>query len=53
MEELFVWAAVFSKSVSVPGDDIAVKARCDEETCVGVILDILHPAGVAMQRANL
>lgn len=46
-------AAVLCKPVSVPCDDVAVEARRDEETSVGVILDVLHPAGVAMQRANL
>lgn len=39
--------------VSVPRDDVAVEAGRDEETSVGVVLDVLHPAGVAVQRANL
>lgn len=41
------------KPVSVPCDDIAIEARCDEETSVGVVLDVFHPAGVAVQRAHL
>lgn len=39
--------------VGVPRDDVAVEARRDEEPCVGVVLDVLHPAGVAVQRAHL
>lgn len=41
------------KPVSVPCDDVAVEAGRDEETSVGVVLDVLHPAGVAVQRAHL
>lgn len=41
------------KPVSVPRDDVAIEARRDEEPSVGVVLDVLHPAGVAVQRANL
>lgn len=39
--------------VGVPRDDVAVEARRDKEPRVGVVLDVLHPAGVAMQRAHL
>lgn len=41
------------RPVSVPCDDIAIEAGRDKETSVGVILDVFHPAGVAVQRANL
>lgn len=41
------------RPVSVPCDDVAVEARRDEETSVGVVLDVFHPAGVAVQGADL
>lgn len=39
--------------IGVPRDDVSVEARRDEEPSVGVVFDILHPAGVAVKRANL
>lgn len=41
------------RPVGVPRDDVAVEAGRDQETSVGVVLDVLHPAGVAVQRAHL
>lgn len=41
------------RPVGVPRDDVAVEARGDQQPRVGVVLDVLHPAGVAVQRAHL
>ena len=39
--------------IGVPGDDIPIEARGDEQTRVCVVLYVLHPASVAMQRTHL
>lgn len=39
--------------VGVPRDDVPVEAGGDEQAGVGVVLDVLHPAGVSVQRAHL
>lgn len=39
--------------IRVPRDDVSVEARRDEEPSVGVVFDVLHPAGVAVKRAHL
>ena len=39
--------------VGVPRDDVAIEPRGDEQFGVGVVLDVLHPAGVAVQRTHL
>lgn len=38
--------------VGVPDDDVAIEARGDQQPGVGVVLDVLDPAGVAVQGAH-
>lgn len=39
--------------VGVPRDDVAIEARGDQQARVSVVLDVLHPARVSVQRAHL
>lgn len=48
--------SIFSEThtpIHVPRDHVAIEARRDEETSVGVVFDVLHPAGVTLQGAHL
>lgn len=46
------WSYSTHSPVGVPRNDVSIKTRRDEEPRVGVVLDVLHPACVAMQRAH-